>query len=311
MLMADKNSLWVEKYRPTMLSSYIFQDQQQKQIFQNFVKNKNIPHLLLSGVQGTGKTTLSKVLINELGIDENDVMVLNASDENNVETVREKIKSFVTTFPMGDFKVVVLDEADYISPAGQAILRGLMENYADVARFILTVNYENKVIPPIKSRCQQFHFKASDKDDIAEFVASILIQEGIKFDLDVLDKFIIAAYPDIRKTINSLQQHSTSGTLIISTNETESGDYKFQLLELLEKDAWKDIRQLLCANVTSEEWEQVYKFMYTNLNKAPKFKTLNNWEQGILIIADHLYKHSLCADPEINAAAMFIRLGQL
>ncbi len=309
--MAELHKLWVEKYRPQQIEDYIFQDDVQKMDFLKMIKNKSIPHLLLSGVQGAGKTTIAKILINECGISDTDVMIINASDENSVDVIREKIKSFVTTFALGDFKIVLLEEADYISAAGQAVLRVIMEQYADVARFILTCNYENKIIPAVKSRCQHYRFKASDKNDIAEYVASILIQEKVKFDLDLVDKYVDVGYPDVRKIVNLLQQNCHDGALRAPKQSSEAGDYKFELLNLIELDNWVDARTLACAQVATEEWEDVYRFFYENLHKAPKFTDKSKWEEGIIIIAEHLYKHSICSDAEINAAAMFIRLGQV
>ena len=186
-----------------------------------------------------------------------------------------------------------------------------MEEYADFARFILTCNYENKVIPPIKSRCQHFHFKAADKNDIAEYLINILAQEEVRFDLNLLDKYIAYGYPDIRKIVNMLQQNAVDGKLQIPKFEGTASDYKFKLIDLLERDKWLDARKLVCGNVTSDEWEDVYRFLYENVARAPKFQQKDKWEEAIITIAEHLYKHSIVADPEINAAAMFIRLGQL
>lgn len=307
----NKHKLWVEKYRPQTLDDYVFHDENQRVAIEGMLENGSIPHLLLSGVQGSGKTTLALIIINALGIDKMDVLTLNASDENSVDVMREKIKSFVSTYAMGDFKIVHLEEADYISLAGQAILRRMMEEYADTARFILTCNHENKIQPAIKSRSQHFRFTKHDIDDVTENVASILLQEHIKFDLDLLDKYVRVGYPDIRKIINMLQQNSHTGTLMPLMSESEAGDYKFKLLEYIETDDWFSARKLACAEVVAEEWEGVYRFLYENLEKAPKFSVQDKWEAGIVIVADHLYKHSIVADPEINAAAMFIRLTQL
>lgn len=308
---ADKHTLWVEKYRPKTLDEYIFHDDNQRAAIEQMVEDQTIPHLLFSGVQGSGKTTISLVLINEIGIEPSDVLTLNASDENSVDVMREKIKGFVSTYAMGDFKIVHLEEADYITANGQAVLRRMMEEYADSARFILTCNYENKIIPAIKSRCQHFRFQKHDIDQVTESVARILLQEKIKFDLDLLDKYVRVGYPDIRKIINLLQQNSHSGKLLPLETQSEAGDYKFKLLGLVEQDDWFNARMLLCGEVAAEEWEDVYRFLYENLDKAPKFETKDKWEAGIVIIADHLYKHTLVADPEINAAAMLIRLAQV
>lgn len=308
--MDRKNLLWVEKYRPSTIDDYIFQDSQQEQSIRRMIEERNIPHLLLSGVQGSGKTTLAQILIAEMQLDETDCITINASDENSVDVIRDKIKGFVSTYAMSEFKIVHLEEADYITPNGQGVMRRLMEEFSDTARFVLTCNYENKIIPAIKSRCQHYRFKASDKVDIAEYAAEILVSERIKFDIDTLDKFVAIGYPDIRKIVNLLQQHSSSGTLALPRSEGESGDYKFKLLDYIQRDMWSEARALCCDNVVAEEWEEVYRFLYENVHRAPKYQDKDKWENAIVVIADHLYKHALCADPEINAAAMFIRLTQ-
>lgn len=309
---SDKSAMWMEKYRPKTLDEYVWHDDQQRAVFEQMVEQKNIPgHLLLSGVRGTGKTTLALILINELGLDESDVLSVNASDENSVDDMRGKIKGFISTYAMGDFKIVHLEEADFISPAGQFVLRRMMEEYADNARFIMTCNYENKIIPEIKSRLQVFRFKAPNRDDATEFVAKILLEEKVKFDIDLLDKYVSVGYPDIRKIINMLQPNVVDGKLLPLQVGKEVGDYKFELLDLIERGHWNDARKIACENVAAEEWEEVYRFLYENLHKSPTFSDKDKWEAGIVIIADHLYKHGLVADPEINAAAMFIRLSQV
>ena len=309
--MTDKHKLWVEKYRPQTLTDYVFHDEAQRKAFERFIADKTIPHLLFSGVQGSGKTTIAQILIKGLDLEPTDVMLLNASDENSVDVMRDKIKSFITTFAMGAFKVVHLEEADYISPAGQGVLRRFMEDYADQARFVLTCNYEHKIVAPVKSRCQHFRFKAGNKEDITEYAAKVLLAEKVNFGLPLLDKYVSVGYPDIRKIVNLLQQHTHDGKLDALATEREAGDYKFELLSFIEKDDWLGARKLACANVATEEWEDVYRFLYENIEKAPKFEKRDKWEAAIVVIADHLYKHSICADPEINAAAMFVRLSQL
>lgn len=306
----DKHALWVEKYRPSNVDEYIFHDENLLRFVQRSILDQTIPHLLLSGIQGSGKTTLAKILVSALDIEETDVLVINSSDENSVEVIRDKIKSFVTTFAMGKFKIVNLEEADYLTQNAQAILRQLMEEYSDTTRFILTCNYENKILPAIKSRCQQFRFSKPDRDKVAEFAANVLVSEKVKFSLDQLDGYVAVGYPDIRKVINLLQQNSIDGKLLALT-QVETSDYKFKLLDFIETGDWVEARKLACAQVSREEWEEVYEFLYQNLVKSPTFTQKDKWEAGIVIIADHLYKHGLVSDPEINAAAMFIRLGQL
>lgn len=308
---SGKHALWMEKYRPSTIDEYIFHDESQERAIRRMIADQSIPHLLLSGVQGSGKTALALILINELNIDDMDVLMLNASEENSVDVIREKIKSFVSTFALGSFKVVLLDEADYITPSGQAILRNMMETYNESARFILTCNYEHRIIPAIVSRSQQFRFKAGNRDDITEYAAKILLSEDVEFDLDQLDKYISIGYPDVRKIVNLLQQNTTDGKLHDADGTSEGSDYKFELLELLEKDDWNSARNLCCGTVVAEEWEEVYRFLYENLDKSKKYQKQEKWEAGIVAIAEHLYKHGICADPEINAAALFITLSTI
>lgn len=258
----------------------------------------------------THNTTIAQILIDALDFESADILIINASDENSVDNMREKIKGFISTFAMGEFKIVLLEEADHLSVPAQAILRKYMEDEISLARFILTCNYAHRIIPALKSRMQHYRFTAGNKNKITEFCAKILIAEEIQFDLETLDKYVATGYPDIRKIVNLLQQHSISGKLINEAVDVE-GDYKFQLLDLIAADKWNDARILTCGNVSPEEWESVYRFLYENLDKSTKFSNKENWEVGIVTIAEHLYKHLSSADPEINAAAMFISLSQV
>jgi len=311
MINNSKHQLWCEKYRPTSLDEYVFHDESHKSAFTQMVADQTIPHLLLSGVQGSGKTTIAQILIDAIGFESSDVLIINASDENSVDDMRDKIKSFITTFAMGKFKLVLLEEADYLSLPAQAVLRKYMEDPISPARFILTCNYDNKIMPAIKSRAQHYRFKAADKNEIAEFGAKILISEGVEFDLDKLDKYVAVGYPDIRKIVNLLQQNSIGGQLLNQASVAEAGDYRFALLELIGEDKWNDARKLACTNVSDDEWDGVYRFLYENLDKSKKFSNKENWDAGIVTIANHLYKNSIVSSPEINAAAMFIELSQV
>jgi len=203
--------LWVEKYRPNTIDGYVFRDNHQKEQVEGWIKQKSIPHLLFSGNAGIGKTTLAKILLNELEVTDLDVLEINASRTNSVEDVRDKIVNFVQMIPFGDFKVVLLDEADYLSPNAQAALRGVMEEYHTTARFILTCNYPNRIIPALHSRCQGFHVERVDITEFTARVATILVEENIEFDLDTLDTFVKATYPDLRKCINTVQMNSMDG----------------------------------------------------------------------------------------------------
>jgi DNA polymerase III delta prime subunit len=308
--MSFLNKLWVEKWRPAIADDFVFHSNEQKKIILSFIANKEFPNLLFSGVQGSGKTTLAKILINECEIDGSDVMILNASDENSVDTIRDKISSFAQSFAMGKFKVVLFDEFDYSTPNAQAALRNMMEECSDNCRFIFTCNYENKIIPAIKSRVQSFSFKSPSLEDTMVRLGQILVEENINFDIDTLDKITRATYPDIRKAINVLQQCSVDGNLISPTAE-DTGDYHFKLLDLIEQNKLREFRKIVCEAIPKEEYEGVYRFLYENLQKCPSFKDMDKYEQGIVVIASYLHKHALVADTEINIAAMCIELLQV
>jgi replication factor C small subunit len=302
--------LWVEKYRPKVVGDVIFQDENMATKFKTLIKSGQIPNLLFSGVQGSGKTTLSRVLIRELKIDPSDLLTINASDENSIDAMRDKIKGFAYTMPMGKFKVVQLEEFDYLTPNAQSVLRAIIEDTSAVTRFIATCNYENKIMPAIKSRFQQFNFKAPDQGAIFILMADILDKENIELDVDLLQDYVAATYPDIRKTINMLQQYSHNGKLQpIGGAGNTSADWKFKLIDLLKGTDFRAMRKLVCENCSREEYEDVFRFLYENISKSTKFKDPSKEEEAICIIADHLYRHSLVADPEINIASMFIALG--
>ena len=283
--MANNKKLWVEKYRPKTVSEYVFHDPAQKDLVMEMVETQTIPHLLLSGVQGAGKTTLARILIAALGIDETDVLEINASDERGIDVFRDTIKNFCNAAPMGEFKIVHLEEADALTPQAQKALKSYMEEVSDYVRFIMTCNTVNKIIPPIRSRCQEFFFKASDPNDVAEYIVTILASEKIKFDLDTVDQYIALAHPDVRKIVNLIQQNSRGGVLQTPTNVEAGGDYQFKLIELIEADDWTGARKLLCASVTSDDWESVYRFLYENVHKSPKYSKKDAWETAIVTIA--------------------------
>lgn len=307
----QKNRLWVESYRPASADKFIFHSDLQKKQIMKMINEKQIPHLLFSGVQGSGKTTLSRILVNELNVDDADLLTINASDENSVDTIREKIINFTQLFPMGEFKVVQLEEADYLSLPAQAILRNVMEEYSDTCRFISTCNYENKIIPALKSRMQHFHFKAPDIGEVLVYAAEILINEGVQFEIDVLEKYVAAAYPDVRKIVNLLQQNVTPEKTLPAPETIESGDYKFNILSFIESGDFVGIRKLVIDNASREEYEDVYRFLHDNIHKAPQcVKNNDAYESAIVLIASYLYKHGIIADPVINFSALIFELKQ-
>lgn len=302
--------IWSVTHRPSTLDNYVFQSEDFKSKILQMVTTKHIPNLLFSGVQGTGKTTLAHILINSMNVDRQlDVKVIDASKQNSVDDMRNEIMDFITSYPMGDFKIVLLEEADYLSLSAQAVLRTPLEDPELSARFILTCNYDHKLMPAIKSRLTHYKFKAPLYDDVIMYAGSVLAAEKIKFDLDTLDKYVQASFPDIRKLLINLQSNCINGVLQSTSHEKQDADYKIDLADMLGGDRWEEARTLVCNNVSDQEWEDVYRFLYDNLHRFGKFKKPDKYEQGIITIAEHLYKHSICTDPEINAAAMFIKLS--
>jgi replication factor C small subunit len=301
--------LWVEKYRPKKIEGYVFRDDHQRKQIETWIKDRSIPHLLLSGSAGIGKTTLAKILINELGIEDYDVLELNASRTNSVEDVRDKITNFVQMIPFGPFKVVLLDEADYLSPNAQAALRGVMEEYHQTARFILTCNYPNRIIPALHSRCQGFHVERTDLTEFTARVATILVEEAVEFDLETLDDYVKVAYPDLRKSIQLVQQNSQDGKLL-PPNKGDAGeaDWKFDMVSLFKSGKITEARKLLCGKIRAEEMEDVYRWLYDNLDI---FGDEQKQDSAILTIKQALVDHTLVVDPEINLAACLVKLARL
>jgi DNA polymerase III delta prime subunit len=302
--------LWVEQYRPKDIDGYVFRDEAQREQVKQWIKAGSIPHLLFSGAAGIGKTTLAKILINALNIDEYDVLEINASRTNSVDDVRDKITNFVGTMPFGDFKIVLLDEADYLSPNAQAALRGVMEEYSQTARFIMTCNYPHKIIPALHSRCQGFHIEKVDHTEFTARAATVLVTEGVEFDLDVLDTYVKSTYPDLRKCLNLLQMN-TVDLKLKRPSETGTGtaDYKLAMVDLFKAGKIREARTLLAAQARPEEMDEIFRWMYDNLDMWSK--TPEGQDEAILVIRKGLVNHVSCADAEINLSATLVELSQI
>jgi len=303
--------LWIEKYRPRTIDGYVFVDDNQRQQVESWLRDQSIPNLLFSGSPGTGKTTLGKMLINELSVDEYDVLYANGSKEaRKIEWV-DKLISFCQTMPYGKFKVVFIDEADYMNPQSvQPALRNLMEDYSHSVRFILTCNYPNKIIPPLHSRLQQLHILKTDHTEFTARAATVLVTEEIEFDIDTLDSYVRATYPDLRKCLQLLQQNSQSGVLNAPNSTDKSvGDWKVDCVQLFKDGKLREARTLICQQSTPEEAEDIFRWMYDNLDLWST--DIHKQDQAIIIIRNGLVNCSFVADQEINLSATITELCQL
>jgi len=303
-------NLWVESYRPHTLDGYVFKDDSQKDQIKSWIKAGTIPHLLLSGSAGIGKTTIAKILINQLDVQEHDVLYANGSKEGRKIEWVDKLIMFCQTMPFGDYKIVLIDEADYMNlHSVQPALRNLMEEYSSSVRFILTCNYPNKLMPAIHSRCQHMHFEKIDKTEFTARVAEILITEGVEFKLDVLDSYVKAYYPDLRKAINTVQLNSQTNTLVSAAASGNSADYHLQMVDLFKAGKVAEARKLICSQVQPEEIDEIYRWLYTNIDLFGD--TEDQQDDAVLIIKQGIVDHALVADPEINLSATLIQLGRI
>ena len=301
--------LWVEKYRPKTVDQYVWRDEAQRRQVNTWIKEKSIPHLLLGGVPGIGKTTMAKMLIHEIGIEDADVLEVNASRETGIDFIRNKIVPFISSIAWGPFKVVLLDEADRLSPQAQDSLKGIIEEYSSFARFILTCNNPNMVVPALHSRCQSFLFTKLDLTEYTARAATILVEEGIEFDLETLDIYVGAAYPDLRKCINLLQQNVSENKLHSPVKEDSGNlEWKFDMIELFKAGKISEARKMLCGKITADEMVQVYRWLYDNV---AVFGDAEKQEKAVLAIKQGMVDHPLSVDPEINLSATLIKLGRI
>jgi DNA polymerase III delta prime subunit len=309
----SKNDLWVERWRPQTLTDYVWSSDSQKDQVHAWVKEGKIPHLMLCGPPGTGKTSLALLLLKLMGVDKSDIKILNGCVDNGIDVVRD-LENFVSTMPMGEYRYVLYDEFDFVSVNAQAGLKNMMETYSGVARFIFTANLSHKIIPPIKSRCQTFEIQSVDRDQYFERIATILMEEGVTLDevnLAILDDYVAVAYPDLRKCINMLQQNCVNGTLKRPGGDTVSGDSEYQVaaVSLFKQGKITEARKLIAGKMQPNEYEEFYRLLYRNLDWWGSTDKAQN--AAIVIIANRLRDHSIAADPEINLAAGLVELSMI
>lgn len=304
--------MWDTKYRPKAIDQYVFTDDIQKNTIISYIEQGSIPHLLLYGKAGTGKTSLAYLFKSIFNIDDIDFLVIDASTENGVDTIRNKVHNFVSTFAIDGFKIVLLDEADFLTASAFSAIRSMMIEYANNARFILTCNYIHKIPIEIRSRCDEFHFQSLSHEEILLRSAKILKKEKISFDIDLLEKYVISSKYDFRKLLKTLQRHSMAGELKdISSDENLNFELYAEILLLIGDNDWIKARKLVSENVLDDDFYELYKFIYTNLPEADKFQNPDNWKKAIVILADHMYRHENVADKEINFAACIIKLSEI
>jgi len=303
--------LWVEKHRPRTLDGYVFVDDTQRQQVESWIRDQSIPNLLFSGSPGTGKTTLGKILLNELGVDEYDVLYVNGSKEGRKIEWVDKLISFCQTMPFGNFKVVFIDEADYLNHTSvQPAMRNLMEDYSHSVRFILTCNYPTKIIPPLHSRLQHVQILKTDHTEFTARAATVLVAENIDFDIDSLDSYVRATYPDLRKCLQLLQQNSQTGRLNAPASADKSiSDWKLDCVELFKSGKIREARTLICQQSTPEETEDIFRWMYDNLDLWTK--DVERQDQAIIIIRNGMAAMPMVADQEINLSATLCELSRL
>ena len=298
------HSLWVEKYRPSKLDDYVGNEHLKNKV-SGYIQNEDIPHLLFFGKAGTGKTTLAKLIVSSI---ECDFMMINASDENNVETVRNKVKNFASSMGFKKYKIIILDEFDYMTPNAQAILRNLMETFSKHCRFILTCNYVEKIIDPIQSRCQTFQITPPTKKDVAIQMYKILKAESVEFDPKDLVPIIDSSYPDIRKIINTCQLNSLKGRLQVDVQNLLENDYKMKVLDILKskddkRNKYMNVRQAILDSKTTD-FTDLFTLLYDKVDEYAGENTAN----VILVLGDGVAKSAVAIDKEIIAAATLIQI---
>ena len=301
-----ENSLFVEKYRSKVLDEYVG-NEQLKQIVSQYIDKNDIQNLLLYGTPGTGKTTLAKLIVNNIDCD---FLYINASDERGIDTIRDKVQGFASSASFKPLKIIILDEADFLTIQAQASLRNIIETYSRTTRFILTCNYLERIIDPLQSRCQVLKITPPSKKEVAQHVAGILEQENINYELNDLVLIVNKHYPDVRKILNTCQVNTVEGKLTIDKALIASSEYTDVILKELKtanKSSFKNIRQIL-ADSNLSDFDEIYRFLYDNLDEYAKYGV----QQAMIIIEieNYMYHANFRIDKEINVMALISKILQ-
>jgi replication factor C small subunit len=297
-------TLWVEKYRPNRLSDYVGNEQTKKKI-ERWITSNDVPHLLFYGPAGTGKTTMAEIITSSIDCDS---MYINASDENNVDTVRTKVKHFASSVAMNNLKVIVLDEFDHMSQGAQAALRNLMEEFVQTTRFILTCNYHERIIDPIMSRTQSFKIVPPKRSKVASQLVNILEKEQIQFEKEQVVHLVNQYHPDIRKIINTAQQNAIDGKLEIDLDSLVEASFEKKLVSLLKSDKsantlFKNVRQLVADSGVSK-YEKVFRMLYDEVDEYAE----GNVAEAMIAISEAQHRDALVVDKEINFMHLIVDL---
>lgn len=309
------NQLWVKKYRPDTLDGYVFKDDTFKKQMENWINKKDesgipIPNLLFVGKPGSGKTTAAKILINCLGVQKMDVLEINASRENNVDTIRNKVQNFCAGYPFGRYKIVLMEEGDGLTGIAQGILRAEIERFEETVRFIVTANYKNKFIPAILSRFQVFDFLTLDLDSYFYRITEILDKENVEYSEEDVVEFVDSSFPDLRSGINLIQQHVVDNKLQKLVANTEgNSEYLIEAVELFKKGDYKKARNIICSRAVPDDYPEIYRYFYKNLQLFSD--DIYNQDKALIIIKNGMIYHSTAIDPEINLAATIAELSKV